>query len=65
MVRYENQCVGCPKELGCTKPNCRYWNVPIWVCDSCGEEDTDLWEYEGKDLCKDCLLEAVPKIHHE
>lgn len=65
MVRYENQCVGCPPEMGCLGDSCRYRNVPIWVCDNCGEEDTDLWEYEGKELCKSCLLETVPMVHQE
>lgn len=65
MIRYENQCVGCPPERGCTKPHCKYWNVPVWVCDKCGEEDTDLYDYEGQELCEYCLLQTVPKVHHE
>ena len=65
MVRYENQCVDCHKELGCTKPHCKYWNVPIWVCDECGDENVDLYDYDGQELCDFCLLKRIPKVHHE
>ena len=65
MIKYENQCVDCPPNMGCTKPYCKYWHVPIWACDECGDEGVDLYDYDGKELCKYCLLDAVPKIHHE
>lgn len=64
-VRYEDQCVGCPPERGCLGNSCRYKNVPIWYCDECGEEDVDLYEADGKDVCADCALNLLPKIHHE
>ena len=64
MTRYENQCVDCPSEMGCTKPYCKYWNVPIWVCDECGDEEVDLYEFEGQELCSRCVLKKFHKIHH-
>ena len=65
MTKYENQCVDCPSEMGCTRPHCKNWHVPIWVCDECGDENVDLWEYEGQELCKCCLLNKVHMAHHE
>ena len=65
MVRYEDQCRGCPPEMGCRGNLCQYKNVPIWICDKCGEEEVDLYEYDGQELCEECLLQAVPKVHHE
>ena len=41
MVRLEDECVGCPPELGCLGQLCPYQNVPRCYCDECGEEITD------------------------
>ena len=65
MVRYENQCVDCHKELGCTKPHCKYWNVPVWVCDRCKEENVDLYEVDGEEVCAECALKMLPIAHRE
>lgn len=60
MIKYENDCVGaCEPCVGCKfkKPQ------PHFYCDCCKEEiDGTIYQYEGKDLCKMCLLDAVPKI---
>lgn len=59
MIRYENDCVDCG--LPCQMSSCPYYSVPHYYCDSCGDED-ELYEYEGEQLCKYCLLLAVPKV---
>ena len=67
-VRYENRCVDCPPEtVRCSKPYCRNWNVPIWFCDNpkCGEENVDLYEVDGKELCAECALKALTMVHKE
>lgn len=64
-VRYENQCVDCPPEIGCNKPYCKNWNVPIWFCDKCGEENVTLYEVDGEELCLDCAIERLPIVHKE
>ena len=28
MIKYENECVGCPPERGCLGSSCPYMNVP-------------------------------------
>ena len=38
MIRFENECVGCPPERGCIGSACPYVNVPRCYCDDCGEE---------------------------
>ena len=38
MIKFEDECVGCPTELGCIGEACRYRNVPHVYCDICGEE---------------------------
>lgn len=61
MKQVENDCVGCPPEIGCLGSACPYINVIHYYCDHCGAEET-LYEYDDEELCKYCLLEAVPKV---
>ena len=61
-IKYEDYCVGCPPELGCLGKYCKYRDVPVWFCDKCEEETDELFEYEGQELCKECLLETVPRV---
>lgn len=56
MVRYEDQCVGCPPEMGCMGSACPNQNVPVWSCDECGDEDVELYDYDGSQLCQSCLV---------
>jgi hypothetical protein len=35
--------------------------VERFYCDKCGEEAT-LYEYDGKELCAECLLEEIPVV---
>ena len=55
MKKIENECVGCPKEMGCLGDSCSYRNVIRYYCDRCGDE-TVLYNYYGEEICKDCLL---------
>lgn len=57
MIIYENQCVGCPPETGCLGPACDRRNVPVLVCDRCGDTYmVEKWT-TGEDLCRDCMNE--------
>ena len=55
MVKYENECVGCPPEMGCLGDCCPNRNVPHIYCDKCGEECEELYRYDGKELCENCF----------
>ena len=57
MVRYENDCVGCPQ--GCI--DCGRKRTPHYYCDKCGDEAT-LYEYGDKQLCADCLLKKFEVV---
>ena len=52
MQRVENDCVGC--QLACIGSACPYSNVTHFYCDAC-EEETTLYEYDGRELCIDCI----------
>lgn len=59
MIKYEDQCVGCPTEMGCMGSACPYMNVPVAVCDECECEDETFYEFNGEYLCRDCYIKAM------
>lgn len=62
MVKVSKGCSlgGCDmKHLGCDA--CMYHNEKVLVCDKCGEEQDDLYEFEGDELCADCILKSLRK----
>lgn len=59
MIRFENECVGCPSNMGCIGEGCMYRYSPVFVCDDCKEEVDELYEYEGQQLCLECLLHEI------
>ena len=61
MKSIENECVGCPPEMGCMGSACPYQNVTRYYCDRCGEEDT-LYEYYNEELCQECLLKEFKVV---
>lgn len=55
---WENDCVGCERCRGCG----RKYDYKRYFCDSCddtADEDNPLYDYEGEELCKNCLLERL------
>lgn len=62
MKRVENDCCGCATDsYPCRGSRCPLTHVEHFYCDKCGSEDK-LHEYGGKELCAECLLEAVPVV---
>lgn len=62
MIRFEDQCVGCPTEMGCLGSVCPYMNVPVLICDECHEYVDDLYWYDGEQICEECLLKKFEKV---
>jgi len=66
MIRLEDDCVGCPTEMGCLGNCCPYKNVPVFVCDNCESEDEEeLFVYNGQQLCFKCLLDNFEQVSDE
>ena len=66
MIKLEDDCVGCPPEMGCIGSACRYSNVPHLYCDHCEEEVEELYEWgvgQEDHLCEKCLLQKFKKIN--
>lgn len=61
MRKIENECIGCPPELGCLGSACRYSKVARYYCDKCGDE-TVLFEFEDKELCLFCISQILPVV---
>lgn len=59
MLVYEDECVGCPPEMGCMGGGCPNLNVPHFLCDGCEKEYECYYKYDGEFFCKDCLLKTV------
>lgn len=61
MIQYVDECVSCPKEMGCLGTSCKNRNVPILICDECGQEVDELYEidFDNNQRCLSCLLEVV------
>ena len=51
-IVFQDDCVGCPPEMGCLGDTCKFKHVPHLYCDECTGEQTDL--YDG--LCIDCFI---------
>jgi hypothetical protein len=56
----ENECVGCPPDLGCLGSSCPYRNVEHIVCDLCGEPAE--YVVDDEELCEDCAKERILEV---
>lgn len=61
-IRYENECVGCPPDMGCLGVACPNRRVPHLYCDKCKREVDDLYDYDDKQICLDCIVKQLKKI---
>lgn len=59
MIKYENDCVECGKDC---LSGCPYQNVAYFYCDECKEDVETLYNYDGEELCEDCLLNRFEKV---
>lgn len=61
MVKYENECVGCPPDIGCIGEYCPYLNVPRLYCDECDNEDILYW-WDDQQLCLYCIEARLERV---
>ena len=55
----ESDCCDCG--LPCMGRACKYYEVTRYYCDQCGEEGR-LYEFEGRELCIDCIAKELPIV---
>lgn len=61
MRRIEDDCVDCPREMGCFGSSCPLKNVPHYYCDNCGDE-APLYRFNDSELCEYCVLAELKKV---
>lgn len=61
MIKYYDECVECPPEIGCLGSGCRNLKVPHYFCDECGEEE-DLYYFEGREVCLNCIKAELGQV---
>lgn len=57
--RIESECVSCG--MPCLREACPNFAVTKFYCDKCDEE-AELFKYDGKELCIDCISEMLEKV---
>jgi hypothetical protein len=62
MIKYENDCVGCPDGMPCLGNSCPNRRVPHLYCDKCGEEAEKLYDLDGENLCEECVLDSLDTV---
>ena len=60
MKYYTNDCCDCG--LPCLGKSCPYYEVKHFRCDFCEEEDIKLYDYNGWEICEECLLKEFDVI---
>ena len=58
VIKYEDDCVGCPPEIGCMGNSCPNRNIPHTYCDRCGDE-AKLYQFDDEQICENCLAEEI------
>lgn len=61
MKKIENECVGCPQEMGCIGNACPYKRVTHFYCDQCGE-DGAMYVIDNEDLCEECAEKYLEEV---
>lgn len=60
MIVKESDCAGC--QLPCLYEACPHYEVIVLYCDKCNCEVEDLWEFDGEQLCADCIFDSLDKV---
>ena len=64
MIKYEDNCVGCPPEMGCLGSSCPNRNIEVHYCDICDSSNAE-YEIDGEDICSDCIEDVLRQIFED
>ena len=62
MIKYENECVGCPPEMVCLGSGCPNRNGLYLLCDRCDADCEELYILGDEQVCEECLKDNFEKI---
>lgn len=57
MKYVDSDCVNC--DLPCIYESCPYYEVTRYMCDECKDQDVVLYEFDGQELCIDCVKKQL------
>lgn len=60
MKYYTNECCNC--DLPCIYERCPYYKVKHFRCDFCKKEDVVLYNYNGYEICENCLIKEFEVV---
>lgn len=60
MRYYSNECVSCG--FPCRHEFCPYYKVEHFRCDYCKVEDVKLYDFDGDEICEECLLKQFDVV---
>lgn len=64
MRKFQHECCDCATgTYPCLGNSCPFGSIHFY-CDECGEED-ELYEYNGRELCADCILSKLNRVDME
>ena len=62
MTQFKHECCDCATgAYPCQGSSCTQGTMHYY-CDACGEETETLYQFEGEELCADCVLESLPRV---
>ena len=63
MVVIQNECCDCAAPgYPCQGDSCPNRNVKHYYCDACKEEAEKIYEFDGKELCIDCIEKRLEVV---
>ena len=62
MIRVESGCVDCG--LPCMHETCPNYKVVVYECDCCGDEVDVLYDFDGQELCLDCIENKLERVEY-
>lgn len=63
MTITRNECCNCATStFPCRGNNCPLRNQKVYICDDCKEEPYDLYEFDGQELCIDCIKKRLKVV---
>ena len=62
MIKIESDCVDCG--LPCRYEACPHYKYVIYECDCCGEQEDNLYLFDGQELCIYCVEDKLERVEY-
>lgn len=63
MVKITNECCNCATSgYPCLGEDCPNLHVKNYYCDECGDAYEEIYYYDGRELCINCIRDFLVKV---